>query len=186
MPMAIILGKRRMNMEKFWIVRYSPMLTVTIAIWNPTALTTARISAMMPPTMTIMDTDLGGIMPPMLTSTFMMTGVGADLHLHGDMVVFMVASTEVITDTTLGDGTVSDMEMAGTTGVGEAMAITIGAGEATDGAVITVLTSILLIETTLITIPAVGSAIITTIEITLIALVGGAFTTLIPTLGALL
>lgn len=119
----------------------------------------------------------------------MMIGVGEALHSHGDMVVFMVASTEDIT--THGDGTVSDMDMAGTTGVGEAMAGTTGAGEvmagttgageATVGAVTTILTSILLTDTTHITIPAVGSATITIIEITLIALAGEVSTTLIPT-----
>jgi hypothetical protein len=97
---------------------------------------------------------------------------------------------------TLGDGTVSVSEIDGTigagevtdgtTGAGEATDGTTGAGEATDGEVITVPTSILLIETTLITIPAAGLATITTIEITLIALAGEVFTTLIPTLGALL
>ena len=123
----------------------------------------------------------------------MMIGVGEALHSHGDMVVFMVASTEVIT--THGDGTVSDMDMAGTTGVGEAMAGTTGAGEvmagttgageATVGAVTIILTSIPLIDTTP-TIPVAGSATITIIEITLIALAGEVSTTLIPTLGALL
>ena len=112
----------------------------------------------------------------------MMIGPGQALHSHGDMVVFMVASTEDIT--THGDGTVSDMDMAGTTGVGEAMAGTTGAGEATVGAATTILTSIPLIDTTP-TIPVAGSATITIIEITLIALVGEVFTTLIPTLGAL-
>ena len=80
----------------------------------------------------------------------------------------MVASTEDIT--THGDGTVSDMDMAGTT----------GAGEATVGAVTTILTSIPLIDTTP-TIPVAGSATITIIEITLIALAGEVSTTLIPT-----
>jgi hypothetical protein len=102
----------------------------------------------------------------------MMIGVGEALHSHGDMVVFMVASTEVIT--THGDGTVSDMDMAGTT----------GAGEATVGAVTITPTSIPLIDTTP-TIPVAGSATITIIEITLIALAGEVSTTLIPTLGAL-
>jgi len=117
----------------------------------------------------------------------MMIGVGAALHLHGGMVVFMAVSTEVITDiTTLGDGTVSDMATDGTTGAGEATVGTTGAGEATDGAVITALTSTLLIDTTHITIRGIGSATITTIEITLTALAGEVFTTPIPTLGALL
>tara|TARA_R110001606_G_scaffold181134_2_gene327859 strand:+ start:183 stop:527 length:345 start_codon:yes stop_codon:yes gene_type:complete len=114
----------------------------------------------------------------------MMTGVGADLHLRGDLVVFTEASMEVLS--TLGDGTVSVSEIDGTIGAGEVTDGTTGAGEATDGEVITVPTSILLIETTLITIPAAGLATITTIEITLIALAGEVFTTLIPTLGALL
>ena len=117
----------------------------------------------------------------------MTIGVGAALHLHGDTVVFTAASTEAITDiTTLGDGTVTDMDMVGTTGAGVATDGTTGAGEATDGAVITALTSILLTDTTHITIPAVGSATITTIEITPTALAGEVFTTPIPILGALL
>ena len=112
----------------------------------------------------------------------MTIGVGEVLHSHGDMVAFMEASMAVITDiTTLGDGTVSDTDMAGTTGVGEAMAGTTGAGEATDGAVTTILTSIPHIDTTHITIPEAGSVTITTIEITLTALAGEEFTIPIPT-----
>ena len=127
----------------------------------------------------------------------MMIGAGEALLSHGGMVAFMEVSMAVITDiTTLGDGTVSDTDMvgttgageamAGTTGVGEAMAGTTGAGEATDGAVTTILTSIPHIDTTHITIPEAGSATITIIEITLTALAGEESTIPIPTLEALL
>ena len=109
----------------------------------------------------------------------MTTGAVAVHLLDGDMMVFMEASTVAITDTTThGDGTVMDMD--GITGAGEATDGTTGAGEATDGAVITALTSILLIETTHITIHAVGSATITTIEVMPIAPAGEVYTTLIP------
>ena len=121
----------------------------------------------------------------------MTTGAVAVHLLDGALTDFTVASTEAITDITiLGDGTVSDTDMVGTTGAGEALDGTIGAmeatdgttgaGEATDGAVITALTSILLIETTHITIHAVGSATITTIEVMPIAPAGEVYTTLIP------
>jgi len=119
----------------------------------------------------------------------MTTGAVAVHLLDGDMMVFMEASTVAITDTTThGDGTVMDMDgitgageaTDGTTGAGEATDGTTGAGEATDGAVITALTSILLIETTHITIHAVGSATITTIEVMPIAPAGEVYTTLIP------
>ena len=107
----------------------------------------------------------------------MMIGAGEALLSHGGMVVFMEVSMAVITDiTTLGDGTVSDTDMVGTTGV----------GVATDGAVTTFLTSIPHIDTTHITIPEAGSATITTIEITLTALAGEESTIPIPTLEALL
>ena len=79
----------------------------------------------------------------------MIIGVGAVLHLSGGTVVFMAATTEVITGiTTPGDGIATVMDMAGTT----------GAGEATDGAVITALITILLIDITHITIPTVQAA----------------------------
>ena len=94
-----------------------------------------------------------------------------------------IGATEDSTDGTthIGAGTTGVGEaMAGTTGAGEVMAGTTGAGEATVGAVTTILTSIPLIDTTP-TIPVAGSATITIIEITLIALAGEVSTTLIPT-----
>jgi len=102
----------------------------------------------------------------------MIIGVGAVLHLSGGTVVFMAATTEVITGiTTPGDGIATVMDMAGTT----------GAGEATDGAVITALITILLIDITHITIPVVGLEITTITEIMPIAPAGEGFTIPIPT-----
>jgi hypothetical protein len=132
--------------------------------------------------MTITDMALGEITPPTSALIYMTIGAGADLLLLGAMEDIMVVSTEAITDITiLGDGTVTDTATVGTTGAGVAMAGTTGAGAATVGAVITALTTILLTDPTLITIPVIGLETITTTEVMPITPAGGAFTAPIPT-----
>ncbi|MCM4151427.1 hypothetical protein DHD05_07490 [Arenibacter sp. N53] len=108
----------------------------------------------------------------------MTTGVGAAHLMDGDTAVFTEASTVVITDTiTHGDGEVMDMD--GTIGAGEDTAIHM-AGEVFIALITILLITITLIATILIIIPAIGMAIITTIEVMPIAPVGEVFITPIP------
>lgn len=109
----------------------------------------------------------------------MTTGAAAAHLLDGGTVVFTVASTVAITDTTThGDGTVMDMD--GITGAGADTVIhMVGEG------FIVLITTLLIIITLTVTILIIihettGMAIITTIEVMPIAPAGEVYITLIP------